>query len=210
MYTVRSSVPKSEGRSVSRLWLAPIALCLSFASPAWLSAQTVTEGAPFYLKPAQLIPAGQAPAMKEKLLSDHGGQQEYAVIFYKGDEALSGLTQFAQEHHVKSAHFTAIGAVSAVEVGWFDPARKQYKVMPFTGQMEVLSMIGDIALYNGKPVVHTHVVLGLPDGTTRGGHVVELQVRPTLEVMVTVDPKDLHKRLDPETDFAVIDPDAHQ
>jgi hypothetical protein len=58
--------------------------------------------------------------------------------------------------------------------------------------------------------VHTHVVLGLPDGTTRGGHVVELQVRPTLEVMVTVDPKDLHKRLDPETDFAVIDPDAHQ
>jgi len=209
MRAARRNVPAKK-RSVSRLWLLPAALCLCSLSPASLSAQSVSQAAPYYLAPSQLKPSGQAPAMKEKLLSDRGGQQEYAVIFYKGDEALSGLTQFAQEHNVNSAHFTAIGAVSAATVGWFDPARKQYKVMPFTGQMEVLSMVGDIALYNGKPVVHTHVVLGLPDGTTRGGHVIELDVRPTLEVMVTVDPNPLHKRLDPETGFAVIDPAANQ
>jgi hypothetical protein len=144
--------------------------------------------------------------MKVQEISSEGGHKEYAVIFYKGDEALSGLTAFAKKYGVKSAHFTAIGAVSDVRVGWFDAARKLYKVMPFTGQMEVLSMIGDVATYNGNPVVHTHVVLGLPDGTTRGGHVVELHVRPTLEVMVTVDPVELHKRLDPDTDFALIDP----
>jgi predicted DNA-binding protein with PD1-like motif len=193
-----------------RYWVASAALSFSFALPAALPAQTVTEATPLYLAPAQLKPSGQAPAMKVQLLSDQGGQKEYAVIFYKGDEALSGLTAFAQKYDIKSAHFTAIGAVSAASVGWFDPARKQYKVMPLTGQMEVVSMIGDIALYNGKPVVHTHVVLALPDGTTRGGHVVELQVKPTLEVMVTADPKDLHKRLDPETDFALIDPAANQ
>jgi uncharacterized protein len=70
----------------------------------------------------------------------------------------------------------------------------------------VIGMSGDIALYSGKPVVHTHMVAGYPDGTTRGGHVLEAYVAPTLEVMVTVDPITMHKRFDPETDLTLIDP----
>jgi predicted DNA-binding protein with PD1-like motif len=54
--------------------------------------------------------------------------------------------------------------------------------------------------------VHTHMVVGSPDGTTRAGHVLEAYVSPTLEVMVTVDPVTMHKRLDPETDLTLIDP----
>jgi predicted DNA-binding protein with PD1-like motif len=45
-------------------------------------------------------------------------------------------------------------------------------------------MIGDIATFDGRPVV-THVVLGRSDGSTVGGHVFELNVNPTLEVFVT-------------------------
>jgi predicted DNA-binding protein with PD1-like motif len=67
-------------------------------------------------------------------------------------------------------------------------------------------MIGDIALFNGKPVVHTHMVVGLPDGTARAGHVLEAHVWPTLEVMVTVDPLTMQKRFDPDTDLTLIDP----
>ena len=67
-------------------------------------------------------------------------------------------------------------------------------------------MIGDIALYRGKPTVHTHMVVGRPDGTTRGGHVLEAYVSPTIEVMVAVDPVEMQKRLDPETDLSLIDP----
>jgi predicted DNA-binding protein with PD1-like motif len=189
--------------------LAPILLTAALAS-----AQTITDPvieAPVqYLSPSHITPSGKAPGMKVQLLSDQNGQKEYAVIFYKGDEAFSGLVEFAKQYNVTSAHFTAIGAVSAATLAWFDPARKMYKAMPFTGQMEVASMIGDIALYNGKPAIHTHAVLGFPDGTTRGGHVIEMHVRPTLEVMVTVDPKGMQKRFDPETDLTLIDPDAHR
>ena len=67
-------------------------------------------------------------------------------------------------------------------------------------------MIGDIALYQGKPTVHTHMVVGLPDGTTISGHVLDAHASPTLEVMVTVDPIAMHKRFDPETDLTLIDP----
>jgi predicted DNA-binding protein with PD1-like motif len=160
-----------------------------------------------YVAPEQAVPRGKAPRMQVQLLSQGEGVKEYAVIFGKGDEAFSGMLEFAEKYHVTSAHFTAIGALNGATVAWFDPERKMYKKIPIRGQREVLSMIGDIALYQGKPVVHTHLVVGGPDGVTRGGHVLDAYVSPTLEVMVTVDPVPMQKRFDPETDLTLIDPD---
>ena len=188
-----------------------LAGCLAAFSAHVVYSQTVTEGTPRFVAPPQLVQSGNnAPNMKVQLLSGEGGQKEYAVIFRTGDEAYSGLREFAQKYDVTSAHFTAIGAISGATIAWLDTSRKLYKVMPFTGQMEVVSMTGDIALSNGKPYVHTHAVLGLPDGTTRGGHVVEMFVRPTLEVMITVDPKGMQRVHDPETDMTIITPPAGQ
>jgi hypothetical protein len=50
------------------------------------------------------------------------------------------------------------------------------------------------------------MIVGSPDGTTQGGHVLDANVSPTLEVMVTVDPVTMQKRLDPATDLTLIDP----
>jgi uncharacterized protein len=116
------------------------------------------------------------------------------------------LLEFAEKYHITSAHFTAIGALNGATLAWFDPQRKMYKKIPVNGQQEVIAMLGDIALYKGKPLVHTHIVVGGSDGTTRGGHVLAAYVSPTLEVMVTVDPLAMHKRFDPETDLTLIDP----
>jgi len=159
-----------------------------------------------YVSPSEAAPRGKAPKMQVQLLNPGEPTKQYAVIFYQGDEAFSGLLEFAEKYHVTSAHFTAIGAVDGATVGWFDPQRKMYKKIPINGQHEVIGMSGDIALYQGKPVVHTHMLIGGPDGTTQGGHVLEAYVSPTLEVMVTVDPVAMHKRLDPETNLTLIDP----
>jgi len=53
-----------------------------------------------------------------------------------------------------------------------------YKKIPIEGQVEVISMIGDVALYQGKPVVHAHMMVGTSDGTTRGGHILDAYVSP--------------------------------
>jgi predicted DNA-binding protein with PD1-like motif len=159
-----------------------------------------------YVAPPDGGPKGKAPKMKVQLLNPGEATKQYAVIFYQGDEAFSGLLEFAQKYHVTSGHFTAIGAVNGVTVGWFDPQRKMYKKIPIQGQHEVIGMSGDIALYQGKPVVHTHMLVGNSDGTTSGGHVLAAYVSPTLEVMVTVDPVTMQKRFDPETDLTLIDP----
>src|SRR5947208_15433665 len=159
-----------------------------------------------YVAPPDAGPKGKARRMKVSLLNPGEPTKQYAVIFYQGDEAFSGLLEFAQKYHVTSAHFTAIGAVNGATLGWFDPQPKMYKKIPIEGQHEVIGMSGDIALYQAKPVVHTHMVVGAPDGTTRAGHVLAAYVSPTLEVMVTVDPVAMQKRFDPETDLTLIDP----
>src|SRR5271155_1184333 len=164
------------------------------------------DTAPEYVSPSEAVPRGKAPKMQVQLLTTEEPTRQYAVIFYQGDEAFSGLLEFAEKYHVTSAHFTAIGALNGATLGWFDPQRKMYKKIPIVGQHEVIGMSGDIALYQGKPVVHSHMMVGNADGTTRGGHVLEAYVSPTLEVMVTVDPVTMQKRFDPATDLTLIDP----
>src|SRR5271165_5672183 len=176
-----------------------------------LIAATTTTGysqetASEYVSPSEAVPRGKAPKMQVQLLNPGEPTKQYAVVFYQGDEAFSGLLEFAEKFHVTSAHFNAIGALNGATLGWFDPQRKMYKKIPINGQHEVIGMSGDIALYQGKPVVHTHMVVGNPDGTTRAGHVLAAYVSPTLEVMVTVDPVAMQKRFDPATDLTLIDP----
>lgn len=143
--------------------------------------------------------------MKEKLLIDDGAQKTYAVVFDKGDEVKQGLTDFAKRQKLGSARLTAIGAFSDATLGYFDRERKEYKKIPIDEQVEVLSLVGDIALKEGDtPALHAHVVLGRSDGTTRGGHLLEAHVWPTLEVIVDESPRHLQKKTDPETGLALI------
>ena len=192
-----------EKKSMIKIKALSYALLLvGFVTTGGYSQETTNE----YVAPSEAVPKGKAPRMQVQLLNPGEATKQYAVIFYQGDEAFSGLLEFAQKYHVTSAHFTAIGAVNGATLGWFDPQRKMYKKIPIDGQHEVIAMSGDIALYQGKPVVHTHMVVGTSDGTTRAGHVLAAYVSPTLEVMVTVDPATMQKRFDPETDLTLIDP----
>jgi uncharacterized protein len=163
-----------------------------------------------YVAPVHPIELGRAPKMQVKLISDEGSRKEYEVIFGKGDEAFSGLTEFAQKYNITGGHFTAIGAIDHGTLAWFDRERKMYKKLPVTRQAEVVSMVGDIGLFKGKPAVHTHMVVAFADGTTLGGHVLDAYVFPTLEVMVTVDPVPMYKSFDPETGLSLFDPTQKQ
>jgi predicted DNA-binding protein with PD1-like motif len=144
--------------------------------------------------------------MTFKKLHEEGGLSQYVLVFQKGDEPMSGLLDFARQHRITAARFSAIGAFSDAVVQYFDWETKEYQSIPLDEQMEVLSLIGDISLKDDEPQVHAHVVLGRPDGTTRGGHLKEAHVRPTLEVMLTQSPAHLQRRFDSESGLALIRP----
>jgi predicted DNA-binding protein with PD1-like motif len=161
-----------------------------------------------YISMSEAKPHGSAPGMKVKLIAANPNTREYAVILAPGDEVLSGLTQFAIENHVVSGHFTAIGAVQRATLGWWDEQKKKIKKIPVNEPSEIVSLAGDIALLNGAPVVHAHMVVSGSDGAARGGHLLEAIVSPTCEIFVTADAKELVKRTDPATGISLITPDA--
>ena len=142
--------------------------------------------------------------MKAKLIHEQQGQKTFALIFDKGDEVVAGITSFAKENDLAASHFTAIGAFSDVTMGYFDWETKDYNKLPVREQVEVLSLIGDIALKEGQPKVHAHVVVSKSDGTAHGGHLMEAHVRPTLEVIVIESPVHLQRVTNDETGLALI------
>lgn len=158
-----------------------------------------------YQSPSKPVEHGKAPGLTYKLLSEQGGVKNYVLIFAKDDEVLSGLTDFAAAQHITAAHFSAIGAFQKATTAWFDPQKKQYRLNHVAGPIELVSLLGDIALANGKPVVHSHLAVGHPDGRVEGGHLIEAYVFPTVELFLTVYPAPLTKKPDPETDLQLID-----
>ena len=127
-----------------------------------------------------------------------------------GDEAVSALTQFARAERLEAAQITAVGAFEHAIVGWFDREARDYRRIPVDEQCELLSLIGDVAEGQDGLIVHMHAVLGLSDGTTRGGHLLEGRVFPTLEAIVTETPAELRKILRPDIGIALIDLDRSE
>ena len=144
--------------------------------------------------------------MKTKTLGDDSNER--VLVFDKGEEIVKALTDFVTAQAISAAHFTAIGALSDVVLGYFDRGRKDYKKIPLRQQVEVLSLVGDVALDGGKPRIHAHIVVGDAEGRAFGGHLLEGHVWPTLELILTQSPKQLRRKMDPETGLALLDPAA--
>lgn len=141
--------------------------------------------------------------MQAKLINE-GPERTFALVFEHGDEVVCLLEQFAAEQGLKASRITAIGAFERATLGYFDWERKDYERIPVQEQVEVLSLVGDVALDAGKPKLHAHVVLGRRNGSTVGGHLLEAHVRPTLEVLVIDSPLYLRRVRDPESGLALI------
>lgn len=144
--------------------------------------------------------------MKSKLVGVQQQTQVHVIVLDSGEEAFAALTRFAKESGISAASLTAIGAFERATVGWFDFASKSYRKIEIDEQCEVLSAIGDVAVGDdGKPSLHVHIVLGLADGSTRGGHLMAGTVRPTLEAILTEVPATLRRKKRADLGIALID-----
>jgi hypothetical protein len=133
--------------------------------------------------------------MKSREVVNANGLKLWIAVLDPGDEAKAKLEEFARDMKIASASFVAIGAFERAVIGYFEWDKKAYKPIEIAQQVEVLSFIGDVVRDdNDRPSLHAHTVLGLSDGTTRGGHFLEGIVRPTLEVTFTETPAHLVRR----------------
>lgn len=143
--------------------------------------------------------------MRSKLLQESDGRRTYVLVFDIDEEVSRGLLDFARDHALGGSHFTAIGAFQDVVLGYWDWEAREYRENRLDEQVEVVSLIGNIALLpDGGPRVHAHVVVGRRDGSAWGGHLLTAHVRPTLEVVLTELPEHLRRRYDERTGLALI------
>lgn len=133
-----------------------------------------------------------------------GANKTWAVVLETGEEANACLLEFANALQLSAAQLSAIGAFQRAVLGYFDWNTRDYKRNAVDEQVEVVSLLGDVALEGAQPRLHLHAVLGRSDGRALGGHLLEGQVRPTLEVIVTETPAHLRRRHDPVSGLALI------
>jgi uncharacterized protein len=145
--------------------------------------------------------------VQSKLLHQTGGQRTFAVVLQSGDEVMRCLGEFATRESISAAQITAIGALQGAQLAYFDWEKKRYLPIKVDEQVEVASLVGDVALADGKPALHLHAVLGRRDGTAMAGHLQAGHVRPTLEAIITESPAHLRKVMDKESGLALIRPD---
>lgn len=141
--------------------------------------------------------------MKSKLITDQA-EKTFVLVFDTGDEVVAKLLEFAKQHQLAAARFTAIGAFQELTLGYFDWQKKEYLKIPVKEQVEVLSLMGNLVTTDKGPKLHAHIVVGKRDGTAHGGHLIDGHVRPTLEVILIESPAHLHRRHDDATGLALI------
>jgi uncharacterized protein len=146
--------------------------------------------------------------MKAQLLTGTNGSQTHVLVFDAGDDVMTGLQQWVRQQHISAASFTGLGAFSDVTLGYFDLQQRDYHRIPLGEQVEVLSLIGNVALADGEPKIHAHVVVGRRDGSAHGGHLLEAHVQPTLELVMVQSPAPLRRTIDKATGLPLLDLDG--
>jgi predicted DNA-binding protein with PD1-like motif len=142
--------------------------------------------------------------MQARIINE-SDQRTFVLVFASGDEVIADLGDFARGHQISAAQFTGIGALSDLVLGYFDWQLKSYRRIPIAEQVEVVSLLGNIARgEDGAPTLHPHIVVAKADGSAHGGHLLEAHVRPTLELVVTEAPAYLQRRHDRESGLALI------
>lgn len=115
-----------------------------------------------------------------------GQRRVLVVVCDRGDDPVHTVTEAARAAGIVGAQITGVGGLRAAELGYFDPEQpdfdpeqRDYLCIPVDEQVEVLSLIGDIAMSGTEPQLHVHAVLGRRDGGTVGGHLLSDEVWPT-------------------------------
>jgi len=128
----------------------------------------------------------------------------YVLRLDPGEEVMATLLAFADREDIRGGYFLAFGAFSRVRLAYFDVALKQYDENDVDEQVEVVSLLGNVARENGRPAIHMHAAVGNEHARTYSGHLRQGIVRPTLEVFLTKLDGEIRRAHDPDTGLELL------
>lgn len=143
--------------------------------------------------------------MTHKVVAEADGRRTVVARLEIGEEVVATLTGLARELRLGASTILALGGFQRLTLGFFDYENKAFHKNEVNEQVELLAMVGNIAeTTKGEPSLHIHVVVGRIDASTRGGHLVEGIVRPTMEVVIEESPDHLKRVHDEQTGLTLL------
>lgn len=106
--------------------------------------------------------------------------------FDVGDEVHEKLKEIATKENIKLASIYGLGATNRFIIGSFKVSNKDYTEHEFTGDFEILSLIGSISTKNGEYYPHLHISCGDDKGKVFGGHLKEAYISVTCELTINI------------------------
>jgi len=88
----------------------------------------------------------------------------------KGEDLLETLSTVVEKENVEAGFFTGIGALNRVKMGIFIEGK--YEEIVIEDELEIVSLLGNVSLKDGKPFVHAHIIVSKRDGSAFGGHLL--------------------------------------
>lgn len=143
--------------------------------------------------------------MKYKRVNEGEIARRFILVCALEDDVLQALQQFCECERVAAASICGVGGFRSGCVAFYDMEAKRYERIAVDEQVEVLSFLGNVTAYQGKPRLHVHCILGHRDGHTTGGHLLEGIVRPTLELFIDEIPSNIHRTDRPEIGIPLIE-----
>lgn len=125
--------------------------------------------------------------------------------FDRGEEFIASLQEYCKKEKIHAASFQALGAAGELTLAYYNLSDKRYEDHDVTEDVEILSILGNIATMDEKIIVHAHGVFGKKDLQTIGGHIKKLVVSATCEVSLTLLPGTLKRAFDEETGLNLLD-----
>lgn len=127
------------------------------------------------------------------------------LVLKRGEELHAKLQEFAREHELKGAWVQGLGGSGAMTLGYYNLTEREYEWREFSEPMEILSLQGNLAWADGEPFWHIHGSFGGRDFASVGGHVKEMTVGLTCELLITPLDTPLTRTFDDETGLKLLD-----
>lgn len=108
----------------------------------------------------------------------------YILRLDPGEELRSEVEKFSEEHEINAAWVNALGSSKELELAYYNLGEKEYGTKKFSENLEIVSVVGNIALKEDKPFVHIHGTFSNPEMKVIGGHINRCVISATCEVSI--------------------------
>ncbi len=129
----------------------------------------------------------------------------YVVRLDKGEEIMETMRAFLVERDIRAGYFLARGGLSELTLKYYRVDKRGYKERQIAAQVEVVSLLGNVARLDGEPIIHAHTTVGDEEYRTYSGHLGEGRVKPLLEIFLTPLPGELRRVQDQERNLSLLD-----